>query len=92
MEVQGQYVMNTGRSLAELPADMMFAAVYYAMISTVSHLDENVIKARESFKKVFRSAQFEHETGMPAIAMSLGIMPADARDHPGDPLPPPPDD
>lgn len=76
--------MNTGRSLAELPAEMMLCVVYYKMLDHAETMTEEVAKARERVREIFRKARFERETGMPSVAM-MGVMPADYK--PGDPSP-----
>jgi aconitase B len=63
----------------------MLAVTYYVMLDTSTSLDEDKQKARESFKKIFRAAQFEEDTGLPAAALAMGVMPFDMPELPTPP-------
>ena len=68
--------MATGQSLEELRADLMIRVAYVSMLDTLLTNTEEVAKARERFAKMFRDAEFQYDTGLPPIAMS--VPPADA--------------
>ena len=69
--------MANGQPLEELPVEHMLAVGYSQLIDRVTNNTEQAAEAREHLAKLFRDAEFEAETGLPAIAMR--VPPADMR-------------
>ena len=61
---------NAGADLRRIDARLLFPIAYAAMLE-FEIVEEGVVKARESIQRKINDAQFEHDTGLPAIARSM---------------------
>jgi predicted nucleic acid-binding protein len=61
---------NAGADLRRLDARLLFPIAYSAILE-FEIVTEEVMKAREAIARKFNDAQFEYDTGLPAISRSM---------------------
>lgn len=62
------YLMRTGQALHTLDSRNLFCVAYTLLLEYEALRNEDQEKQRQKLRKFLRGIEYEHDTGMPAIA------------------------